>query len=147
MVYRSRFPGQGICTVTLSRPTLQRGPGPARDFHWFQTLTAERDVILAGDFNYPATSPKIGPTRNLPDIVNLIPAGTLTTLKGSGQGFASGYDQLYVNGQATSEATGKGGAYDFVAGLGYTEEQQAGSEISDHLPVWAGFRIDGADVD
>ena len=78
----------------------------ARDFHWFQTLTTERDVILAVDFNYPPTSPKMGPIRNLPDIVNLIPAGTLTTLKASGQGFSSWYDHLYVNGQATTEATG-----------------------------------------
>jgi hypothetical protein len=89
----------------------------------------------------------MGPVRNLPDVVNLIPAGTLTTLKGSGQGFASGYDYLYVNGQATSEATGRGGAYDFVAGLGYTDTQQAKSEISDHLQVWAEFRIDGTDDD
>ncbi len=119
----------------------------ARDFHGFQHLTAERDVILAGDFNYPSDSPKMGQVRNLPDSVNLIPAGTKTTLKESGEGFSSGYDHLYVNTQATREGTGKGSAYDFVAGLGYTDTQQARSEISDHLPVWAEFRIDGPDDD
>jgi hypothetical protein len=50
-------------------------------------------------------------------------------------------------GQSTREATGKGGAYDFVAGLGYADTQQAKVEISDHLPVWAEFRTDGADDD
>ncbi len=77
----------------------------------------------------------MGPIRNLPDILNLIPAGTLTTLKESGQGFSTGYDHLYINQQATTEATGKGGVYDFVVGLGYTDTQQAKNEISDHLPV------------
>jgi len=79
--------------------------------------------------------------------MNLIPAGTLTTLKGSEQGFSSWYDHLYVNQQATTEATGKGGVYDFVVRLGYSDTQQARSEISDHLPVWAEFRIDVMDDD
>ena len=100
-----------LTTSPITRWTTEPEPAAevaqiARDFHWFQTLTTERDVILAVDFNYPPTSPKMGPIRNLPDIVNLIPAGTLTTLKASGQGFSSWYDHLYVNGQATTEATG-----------------------------------------
>jgi hypothetical protein len=56
----------------------------------------------------------MGPVRSLPDLMNLIPAGTLTTLKGSGQGFASGYDHLCVNGQATTEAAGVGYVVDEV---------------------------------
>ena len=45
------------------------------------------------------------------------------------------------------EATGRGDAYDFVRGLGYTSSLDAKRDISDHLPVWAEFRIDGPDDD
>jgi len=37
---------------------------------------------------------------------------------------------------------GMGGACDFVAGLGYTDTQEAKREILGHLPVWAEFRVD-----
>lgn len=35
----------------------------------------------------------------------------------------------------------------FVAGLGYKDFQTARADISDHLPVWAEFRIDGPNDD
>ncbi len=119
----------------------------ARDFHSFQNLTDERDVILTGDFNYRAGSQKMKPITTLPDVVNLVPPGTLTTFKKTAQGFASSYDHIFVQQTHTQEATGRGGAYDFVVGLGYTDFQKAKKEISDHLPVWAEFRIDGVDDD
>ena len=46
-----------------------------------------------------------------------------------------------------TEATSKSEAYDFVAGLNYTDFQVAKGEISDHLPTWAEFRVDGPDDD
>ena len=118
-----------------------------RDFHWFQNLTNERDVVLAGDFNYPEGSTKIQPITTLPGVTNLVPAGTLTTFKHTAQGFANWYDHIFIQQTYTQEATGNGGAYDFVAGLGYTDFQQAKREVSDHLPVWAEFRINGPDDD
>ena len=87
------------------------------------------------------------PITNMHGVVNLVPQGTLTTLRGSGQGFASSYDHNFVQQNHTQEATGNGGAYDFVAGLGYTDTQAAKRDLSDHLPVWAEFRIDGPDDD
>lgn len=119
----------------------------AQDFQFFQSLTREKDLIVAGDFNYPPGSSKMKPLRDLPNIVNLIPANTKTTLKGQGEGFSEWYDHIYVDSQTTTEATGRGNAYDFVGGLGYTSTQQARGEISDHLPVWAEFGIDGPDDD
>lgn len=119
----------------------------ARDFHWFQNRTTERDVVLAGDFNYPEGSSRMEPITTLPGVVNLIPPGTLTTLRGTGQGFRSSYDHIFVHQTHTQEATDNGGAYDFVAGLGYTDTQAAKRDLSDHLPVWAEFRIDGPDDD
>jgi len=119
----------------------------AHEFTFFRGLTREKDLILAGDFNYTHGSTKMEPVTDLDQMVNLVPSGTKTTLKSQGQGFSSWYDHIYVHVGATQERTGKGGAYDFVAGLGYASTQTARKEISDHLPVWAEFRIDGIDDD
>ena len=73
--------------------------------------------------------------------------GSNTTLKGKGEGFSAWYDHIYVDRNATKEATGKGNALDFMKDLGYTKTQQAKKEISDHVPVWAEFRVDGQDDD
>lgn len=69
----------------------------AQDFQFFQSLIREKDLIVAGDFNYPAGSSKMKPVRDLPNIVNLIPVGTKTTLKGQGEGFSEWYDHIYVD--------------------------------------------------
>ncbi len=119
----------------------------ANDFRLFQTLGRERDLILAGDFNYPDDAEAMRPLTELDDMLNVIPSNTKTTLKGSGEGFSSSYDHIYVHKEATKERTGKAGAYDFVAGEGYTSTQKAKKELSDHLPVWAQFRTDGPDDD
>jgi deoxyribonuclease-1-like protein len=119
----------------------------AHDFRFFQTLGRERDLILAGDFNYANDVEAMRPVTELDDMINLIPANTRTTLKGSGEGFSSSYDHIYVNKVATTERTGKAGAYDFVFGQGYTSTQTAKKELSDHLPVWAQFKTDGPDDD
>ena len=78
--------------------------------------------------------------------MNLVPIGTKTTLKGTGEGFSSWYDHIYVNAVATRERTEKGGASDVVAGLNISTAM-ARREVSDHLPVWAEFRTDGTDDD
>ena len=104
-------------------------------------------MILAGDFNYPTGSPRMEPITSLPDVVDLLPPGTRTTLRETGLGFVSSYDHIFVDRLHTQEATGQAGAYDFVAGLGYSDNETARSDLSDHLPVWAEFRIDGPDDD
>ncbi|MBI4427515.1 MAG: endonuclease/exonuclease/phosphatase family protein [Ignavibacteriales bacterium] len=119
----------------------------AKRFQFFQGLTKEKDLILAGDFNYSHGSGKMQPIKGLPNIRNLIPLGTKTTFKSTSEGFASWYDHIFIDSEATKEATGKGNAYDLSEGLGYTSSLDARKEISDHLPVWAEFRIDGEDDD
>lgn len=119
----------------------------AHEFVFFRGLTGEKDLVLGGDFNYSHGSSKMDPVKDLDQVINLIPTATKTTLKSSGEGFSSWYDHIYVHAGATQERTGKAGAYDFVAGLGYARTQTARKEISDHLPVWAEFRIDGPDDD
>lgn len=119
----------------------------AKSFEFFKNLTKEKDLILAGDFNYTQSAAKMKPITEIANVINLVPMGAKTTLKGSGEGFSSWYDHIYVDSQATKEATRKGNAYDFVEGLGYSATQTAKKELSDHLPVWAEFRVDGEDDD
>ena len=119
----------------------------ANDFRFFQTLGRERDLILAGDFNYADDVDPMSPITELDDVINLIPNNTKTTLKGSGEGFSSSYDHIFVHKEATKERTGKAGAYNFVLGQGFTSTQTAKKELSDHLPVWAQFKTDGPDDD
>ncbi len=102
----------------------------ARDFHAFQNLTNERDVILTGDFNYRAGSRKMKPITTLPEVVNLVPPDTLTTFKLEDQGFASSYDHIFVQQTHTQEATGDGGAYDFAM-----EVDRQPSEPSQETPI------------
>jgi integrase len=108
----------------------------ANDYRFFQTLGRERDLILAGDFNYADDVDVMRQITELDDLINLIPNNTETTLKGSGEGFSSSYDHIFVHKEATKERTGKAGAYDFVLGQGFTSTQAAKKELSDHLPVW-----------
>jgi exonuclease III len=119
----------------------------AKLFNFFKKATKEKDLILAGDFNYTHSVLQMAPIRNLPNVINLLSANTKTTLKGTGEGFSAWYDYIYVDSTATVEATGNADAYDFIAGLGFTSTQEARKEISDHLPVWAEFRTDSTDDD
>ena len=46
----------------------------AREFAYCQALTAEKDLILAGDFNYSASATPMTPIRDLSNCRNLVPA-------------------------------------------------------------------------
>lgn len=118
----------------------------ANDLSYFQNLTKEKDIIVAGDFNYSGTSEKMEPILNIQHIKNLVPPESKTTLKGNGLGFSSWYDHIFILDNFTTEATGNGGAFDFVKGLGFTSNKKA-KEISDHIPVWAEFKTDNQDDD
>ena len=70
-------------------------------FRFFQGLTAEKDLVLAGDFNYSHGSAKMQPIKGLPNLRNLIPLGTKSTLKSGSEGFSAWYDHIYVDRVAT----------------------------------------------
>jgi endonuclease/exonuclease/phosphatase family metal-dependent hydrolase len=97
----------------------------------------EDDVILLGDLN--VDNQHLGELGRLLDITWVVTGRTPTNTLGTKQ-----YDNIVFNRRATTEYTGRGGVMDLMSVYGMTRQQA--KSVSDHLPVWAEFRIyeDGA---
>jgi len=121
-----------------------------QELEMLRARTAERDLLLMGDFNYPVSSPAMASlTENL-GLRCLEPEGVGTTLKADGSAGESAYDHILVNASATvRDWTGRSGAYYFVPALypGGEGAARASSEVSDHIPVWAEFHTGLVDDD
>lgn len=80
---------------------------------------------------------------------HVIPETTKTSL--SDKDFASSYDNIWFDATYTAhEFAGKGGAIDCVNEFFPGDPgrfKQAKELISDHIPVWAEFRLDQEDDD
>jgi deoxyribonuclease-1-like protein len=111
------------------------------------TNPVENDVILVGDFNLPADHKYWMPVTAT--MTNTIPPTTKTTL--DSKKYVSSYDNIWYNATYTAnEYTGNTGAIMTVERLfpddteGFKLTKQT---VSDHVPVWAEFRVDGKDDD
>lgn len=93
--------------------------------------TDEDDVILLGDLN--ASEKQLGRLGRLPGMQWTVSGVTTNTRKNKA------YDNILFQGQATREYTGRWGVYDLERHLGLSREQAL--QVSDHLPVWAEFRV------
>ncbi|NUQ65807.1 MAG: endonuclease/exonuclease/phosphatase family protein [Pirellulales bacterium] len=91
----------------------------------------EDDVILLGDLNVDYR--KLGKLGTLPDISYTV-QGQATNTRGD-----ASYDNIVFNRVATQEFTGTAGVIDLQNAYGLTTDQAL--EVSDHLPVWAEFRM------
>lgn len=91
----------------------------------------EDDVILLGDLN--ASEKQLGRLGRLPGMQWTVSGVTTNTRKNKA------YDNILFQGQATREYTGRWGVYDLERNLGLSREQAL--QVSDHLPVWAEFRV------
>jgi deoxyribonuclease-1-like protein len=91
----------------------------------------EDDVILLGDLN--ASEKQLGRLGKLPGMQWTVSGVTTNTRKNKA------YDNIMFQGQATREYTGRWGVYDLERNLGLSREQAL--QVSDHLPVWAEFRV------
>ncbi len=91
----------------------------------------EDDVILLGDLN--ASEKQLGRLGKLPGMQWTVSGVTTNTRKNKA------YDNILFQGQATREYTGRWGVYDLERNLGLSREQAL--QVSDHLPVWAEFRV------
>ena len=91
----------------------------------------EDDVILLGDLN--ASEKQLGRLGKLPGMQWTVSGVTTNTRK------TKAYDNILFQGQATREYTGRWGVYDLERNLGLSREQAL--QVSDHLPVWAEFRV------
>jgi endonuclease/exonuclease/phosphatase family metal-dependent hydrolase len=89
----------------------------------------EDDVIIAGDFN--VGDEELEPVRaasGLTWIIRQTPTNTRATAQ---------YDNIILDGRATTEFSGRSGVFDFLRQFNLTLPDALA--ISDHLPVWAEF--------
>jgi deoxyribonuclease-1-like protein len=92
----------------------------------------EDDIIVLGDLN--VDDKHLGRLGQISGITPVI-SGKMTNTRKTKQ-----YDNIvFVGAPATAEFTGRGGVYDFMRKFNLTEQEAL--EISDHLPVWAEFKI------
>ena len=96
-----------------------------------QARSDEDDVILLGDLN--ANEKQLGRLGRIPGMRWTVTGVTTNTRK------TKAYDNILFQGQATPEYTGRWGVYDLERNLGLSRDQAL--QVSDHLPVWAEFRV------
>lgn len=117
----------------------------------FKENAWDEDVIVMGDFNYSANSKVIKAFCEELNLINVDP-NPKTTFKKDNSDYASSYDHLFLDTKHTSEFVDSSSfAFDvtsFVYGDSSKESmKKSKSELSDHLPVYAVFRINGKDDD
>jgi hypothetical protein len=123
----------------------------ARQMNWMRTFLPERDIILAGDFNYPSDSTAMMAMADSAGLVQIDPSHK-STFKADYSGYANSYDHVYIDTAATSEYVAGSCQTMDVTKVVYgdnSEESMRTSkrELSDHLPVWAEFKVNGPDDD
>ncbi|MCA9172166.1 MAG: hypothetical protein KDB23_31080, partial [Planctomycetales bacterium] len=92
----------------------------------------EDDIILAGDLQASAAYLKeAGLSAEIGFAVTDVPTNVVAT---------EAWDNLVFYKTSTAEFTGNAGIFDFLRIYNLTIDQAL--EVSDHLPVWAEFRID-----
>jgi hypothetical protein len=121
--------------------------GVAEQINWMRAFIPEDDLLLAGDFNYAGTAP---PMVDMASQANLrqLDNNAKSTYKTDGSGFASPYDHIYVGNEGKETLgrhQGECTTLD-VCHLVYGDNDprnmlRAREELSDHLPVFAEFRI------
>jgi deoxyribonuclease-1-like protein len=118
---------------------------------WYRTFLREKDLILGGDFNYAGTDARMKAMASLAGLTQ-IDRDEKSTFKADYSGYASSYDHLYISSTSTTEfvptrcrvvdATKVVYGNNTVASM-----KKSKQELSDHLPVWAIFRVDQDDDD
>ncbi len=119
--------------------------------NWIKTFLKERDIILAGDFNYSGGSQVM---KNMSQASGLkqIDPNAKSTFKKDYSGYASSYDHIYISSSDTSEfIDGQCALLDATllvyGGRSIDNMKDSKKELSDHLPVWAAFDVTKVDDD
>ena len=122
-----------------------------RQIQWFRTFLPEKDLLMAGDFNYPGTRTEMKQMATAAGLKQL-DKDPKTTFSGNGESYVSAYDHIYANPFLTKEYVAESANALDVTRVVYGDNSQASMaaakrELSDHLPVFAVFRTDQADDD
>lgn len=123
----------------------------ADQVNWMQGFQDERDIIIAGDFNYSGTNDAMKQMKERAGLIQL-DKDPKSTFKTNGSGFASAYDHMFVLEDETTEFVPNSCNTLDVCKLVYGNNEAASMkkarrELSDHLPVFSVFRVDGEDDD
>jgi len=118
--------------------------------NWMRGVTHEKDIILAGDFNYGGEHEEMR-AMAIEAGLERINANAPSTFKTDGSGFRNPYDHMYISAVDTAEYDGACEVLDPTE-VAYgtataAHRKRARTETSDHAPVWARFRTDMPDDD
>lgn len=119
--------------------------------NFIYSFTNERDIILAGDFNYTGTNEAMELMADELDFTQIDP-NAKSTFKTDGSGYASSYDHIFISSTNTVEFIQGQSAVLDATKLVFGNNQPANmlkskDELSDHLPVWAIFQTTQQDDD
>lgn len=123
----------------------------ADQVNWMQGFLDERDFLVAGDFNYKGDHDDMKPLAEESGLVQL-DRDPKSTYRTDGTGFSSSYDHIYVLEDETSEYVPDSCNTLHTAIVAYGNDdpeamKKARSKLSDHLPVFAVFKVNGEDDD
>lgn len=122
----------------------------AEQVSFLEGFLDERDIILAGDFNYSGNVDVIKEFE-LASSFSQIDPNLQSTFKNDYTGYNESYDHIFINGMHTIEFNGESGVLDSTAlvfGDNSAENmKKSKEELSDHLPVWAIFNTTTPDDD
>jgi len=123
----------------------------AEQIIWMQGFLTDKDIILAGDFNYSGTAQHI---KDMAEAANLtqIDPNRKTTFKNDFSDYASAYDHIFITSNTQREFNNNSSDFVDATKLVYGNNSSASmksskSELSDHLPVWATFNVSLPDDD
>lgn len=119
----------------------------AQQVNWMKTFIDEDDLLVAGDFNYSGAAPEMTEMAQEANLVQL-DNNAKSTFKTNGSDFKSPYDHIYVGAQGKDtqgRLVGKCTTLD-ICHLVYGDNdpenmKRARTELSDHLPVFATFKV------
>lgn len=119
--------------------------------NFINSITTERDILIAGDFNYSGTNEYMKKMASELNFKQVDP-NAKSTFKGDFSGYNSSYDHIYLSPVNTVEFLQNESAVLDATLLIYGDDSASNmelsqTELSDHLPVWAVFDVSKADDD
>lgn len=119
--------------------------------NWIRTFQNEKDIILAGDFNYSGISQVMKDMAQTSGLTQIDP-NARSTFRNDYSEYSSAYDHIYISLVDTVEfIQGQSAILDATV-LVYGDRtipnmKLSKHELSDHLPVWAAFDVTKPDDD